>query len=125
MVEPLDRFLNGQVEHATLHHADHLRIGFDLLQVYGFADSYHRFRSGLKAVAARAGNPSGYSETVTLAFLSLIAERSAAGCFGSFGDFVRGNPDLMDTTVLQRWYAPERLRSDIARRMLILPEAAR
>ena len=102
-----------------------MRVGFELLQVHDFSTAAHKFSTALKAIAARAGNPGAYHETITLAFLALIAERSAARSFDDFEDFARANPDLMDKTVLERWYGPERLHSDIARRIFLLPEATR
>ncbi len=127
MSEPslLKAFLRGEIDHSAFRHADHVLVGFDMLRAHDFATAFCKITAGLKAVAARAGNPDAYHATITLAFLALIAERSALGCFETAEDFVRGNPDVMDKTVLERWYAPERLRSDIARRVFILPEVVR
>jgi hypothetical protein len=121
----MDLFLQGEIDNRTFRHADHVRVGFELLQVHDFSTAAHAFSTALKAMAARAGNPGAYHETITLAFLALIAERSAARAFDDFEDFARANPDLLDKTVLERWHAPERLRSDIARRIFLLPEAGR
>jgi hypothetical protein len=121
----VDRFLRAEIDSATFRHVDHLRVGFELLQVHDFSTAAHEFSTTLKKMAARAGNPGAYHETITLAFLALIAERGAARAFDHFEDFARANPDLMDKAVLERWYEPERLRLDIARRIFLLPEAAR
>jgi hypothetical protein len=121
----LELFLQGEVDAGTFRHADHVQVGFELLQVHDFSTAAYRFSSALKAIAARAGNPGAYHETITLAFLALIAERSAAGRFDDFEPFARANPDLMDKAVLGRWYAPERLHSDTARRIFLLPEPTR
>ena len=121
----LEHFLRGEIEAAAFRHADHVQVGFELLRAHDFSTAAHRFATTLKAMAARAGKPQAYHETISLAFLALIAERSAARAFDGFEDFADANPDLMDKTVLERWYAPERLRSDIARRVFVLPEAAR
>ena len=45
---------------------------------------------------ARAGRPDAYYQTITLAFLSLIAERTAACPFKNFDDFARvlADPEL-------------------------------
>jgi hypothetical protein len=121
----LTRFLRGEIDGRTFRHADHLRAGFELLEAQDFSTAAHSFTTALKTIAGRAGNPGAYHETITLAFLSLIAERREAGGFADFDAFADANPDLMDKTVLERWYAPERLRSDIARRVFVLPDAAR
>lgn len=121
----LDLFLTGEIDTGAFRHADHLRVGFELLQICDFSTAAHKFSTGLKAFAARAGKPGLYHETITLAFLAVIGERSAARRFNDFEDFARANRDLMDKTVLERWYAPERLRSDMARRIFLLPEVTR
>ncbi|HEY2050802.1 MAG TPA: hypothetical protein VGH03_15795 [Caulobacteraceae bacterium] len=118
-------FLRGDIDHRTFRHADHVRVGFELLQAHDFSTAAWMFSAALKAIAVRAGNSRAYHQTITLAFLALIAERSAARAFSDFEDFARANPDLMGKAVLERWYAPERLRSDLARRIFLLPEAAR
>ena len=118
-------FLQGEIDNRTFRHADHVRVGFELLQAHDFSTAAHKFSTALKAIAARAGNPGAYHETITLAFLALIAERSATRAFDDFEDFARANADLMDKAVLERWYEPERLRSEIARRIFLLPEATR
>lgn len=121
----LELFLRGEIDSGAFRHADHLRVGFELLQAYDFATAAHKLSTALKTLTAKAGNPGAYHQTITLAFLALIAERSAASRFDDFEPFARANPDLMDKAVLERWYAPERLRSDMARRIFLLPEATR
>ncbi len=120
-----DMFLAGHIDFAAFRHADHVRVGFQLLKTNDFSTALYKFSVGLKALAARAGTPDAYHQTITLAFLALIAERSAKGCFDNADEFLSSNPDVMDKTLLERWYTPDRLNSDIARRIFILPEAIR
>lgn len=71
-------------------------------------------------MAARAGKPESYHETVTVAFLSLIAERLDET--RDFEVFAALNPDLFDKGILCRWYRSDRLASDRARHTFVLPE---
>jgi hypothetical protein len=121
----LAAFLAGEIDNANFRHADHVRVGFELLSSHDFATAAHRFSMALREIARRAGNPAAYHDTITIAFLALIAERSAIGEFAGVEDFLQRNPDLLDKSVLERWYAPERLRSAVARRVFILPEVTR
>lgn len=123
MAHELARFLHGEVDAANFHHADHVRIGFEILRRHSFVDAARAYSHSLKAIAARAGNPGAYHETITLAFLALIAERGAH--FTSFEEFAAANPDLLEKSALTRWYTPERLSSDIARAIFILPDPVR
>ena len=118
----LGAFLQGDVDAANFRHADHVRMGFEILQHHDFPDAAAAFARSLKMIAARAGAPGKYHETITLAFLALIAERQAKGRHANFKDFAMTNADLLDGSALRRWYAPERLASDVARKTFILPE---
>jgi hypothetical protein len=73
-------------------------------------------------MAATAGKPESFHQTVTIAFLSLIAERLEGGSAADFAAFARENPDLNDKGALGRWYRPERLASAAARRTFLLPD---
>ena len=115
-------FLHDAVEKRLFHHADHVHVAFDLLQRHDFCDALVAFSRGLKGIAAGADKPQAYHETITVAFLSLIAEHAQLGIFKTFEEFTLAHPDLMDKTVLERWYPRDRLMSDVARRTFVLPE---
>jgi hypothetical protein len=118
----LDRFLSGRQTAEGFHHRDHLRVAYGILGHYSFSEAAYLYASRLRDIAARAGQPGRFHETVTLAFLSLVAEHRSAGDFASFDDFVGANPELLDKSVLLRWYRRERLNSGAARRTFLLPE---
>jgi hypothetical protein len=122
--ELLHAFLRGEVDNRSFHHADHVRVGFELLRRHAFPVAVATFCAALKEIAARAGNPRAYHETITVAFLALIAEHMTARDYPDFETFAAANPELMDRQVLGRWYRVERLQSDVARRTFILPDAA-
>lgn len=73
-------------------------------------------------MAQRAGKPEAFHQTVTIAFLSLIAERMEDSVCQDFAAFEHANPDLLEKGMLTRWYRPERLASE--RRTFLLPEPA-
>lgn len=120
----LAQFLAGAVDNRSFRHADHVRVAFALLARHDFPAAAALFCDALKAITARAGKPEAYHETMTIAFLSLIAERRAVRADADFESFAAANADLFDKAVLTQWYAPERLASDIARRTFVLPQAA-
>lgn len=120
--ELMARFLKGGIDNRAFHHRDHLRVAFAMLQVMPFADAASLYARGLKAIASRAGAPEKYHETITFAFLSLVAERMDG--YSSFDVFLDANPDLLDRRILERWYRPKHLYSDAARQTFLLPEPA-
>lgn len=115
----LAEFLSGAFDAAKFRHADHVRIAFALLERHDFAEAALLFSRSLRAVGGSA-----YHETITLAFLSLIAERRAEREAGTFAQFTAANRDLFDKSILRRWYGAERLASPVARATFVLPEPA-
>ena len=109
-------FENDANPDAPFHHADHVRVAVAILARHPeFLVAARAYSDGLKSIAARAGNPAAYHETITLAFLSLIAERMATGTCRDYDAFAAANDDLFDKSTLKRWYGVQRLQSAIAR----------
>jgi hypothetical protein len=121
----LAAFLHGEVDSRDFHHADHVRMAFEILARHPFLDAAAAVSAALRATAVRAGNPGAYHETITLAFLAVIGERRAAGGFRDYDGFAAANSDLLDKTVLSRWYGPRKLGSETARRVFVLPDPTR
>ncbi|MGJ4926313.1 hypothetical protein ACQR1I_13390 [Bradyrhizobium sp. HKCCYLS2038] len=117
------RFLRAEIDNTTFRHVDHLRVGYELLDRYDFTTAAHIFSSTLRAIAARAGRPEAFHHTITIAFLSLIAERRLDRPTSDVEDFLDLNTDLQDKAILHNWYAPERLNSEAARSTFLLPTA--
>ena len=119
--EKLRAFETGALDLAKFPHSEHVRLGYEMLGRYGFGEGVARFSRGLKSLAAKAGKPQVYHETITVAFLALINERRALGAAQSWGEFEAGNPDLFDKRCLAKWYGAEQLATDLARQTFCLP----
>ena len=118
----LERFMRGEVDPAHFPHREHVRMAFEMLRRHDFAESVLHYSRALRAMLARIGKPEAFHQTVTIAFLSLVAERMArCSADADFGALVSAHPELLDKSVLTRWYAPERLGSETARRSFLLP----
>src|SRR5580692_8980494 len=85
----LQRFVRGELEATQFPHREHLRMGFEMLRRHDFAETVFHFSSTLRAMAVRAGKPQAFHQTVTIAFLSLIAERMDSGDYADFDSFAR------------------------------------
>jgi hypothetical protein len=118
----LRAFQSGAIDPARFPHAEHVRVGYEMLSRYSFGDAITRFSRGLKLLAAKAGQPQVYHETITVAFLALINERRAPNPTDSWSEFRAKNPDLFDKRCLEKWYGEEQLKSDLARRTFCLPK---
>lgn len=116
-----------QMRTNTLHacdfgHADHIGVAYQALEEEDFFDALALFARGIRGAAARAGAAEKFNATVTLAFMSLIAERRAAGSYAGAADFIARNPDLSAPGLLERWYSPALLGSGMARRIALMPD---
>ena len=114
-------FEAGRVDPACFPHRAHVQVSYQLLEQHSFPEALLHLARGLRGLAARAGHPEAYHETVTAAFLSLIAERRLDGSYAGWEDFAARNPDLFQKDLLQRWYGEETLRSSLARQTFVLP----
>ena len=122
--EELARFMRGELDPVSFPHRDHVRMGFEMLRRHSFVESALHYSQGLRQMTARVGKPQAFHQTVTIAFLALIAERMESNSHLDFDSFIRANADLADKAILRRWYSAERLGSDSARRTFVLPDPA-
>jgi hypothetical protein len=120
----LQRFVRGELPATGFAHREHLRIAFEMLRRHDFPESVLHFSRALRTMAERAGKPQAFHQTMTVAFLAVIAERLDGAQWPDFAAFLHDNPDLLDKRALARWYRPERLASERARRTFLLPDPA-
>jgi hypothetical protein len=80
-------------------HARHVQVAAALARRYGPSEGLERLIAGIRGLATRAGHPEAYRVTITRAWFELIA---------SVEDPAE-HDELFDTTLLERYYSPERL----------------
>ncbi|MEJ6393061.1 hypothetical protein V8J82_07340 [Gymnodinialimonas sp. 2305UL16-5] len=108
----LDTILEGQVPCTGFGHAAHLGAAHAALRRWPFFEAAFHLSDGLRKTAAAAGAPEKFNATVTLAFLSLVAERMGEE---SSEEFVARHADLTFETLLQAGYDRDRLTDPKAR----------
>ena len=114
-------FEADRIDPAWFPHRDHVQVGYELLERHPFPEALLHLARGLRRLAAKAGRPEVYHETITAAYLALIAERRLSGSYADFEDFAERNPDLFCKELLSKFYEPAVLRSTVARQTFILP----
>ena len=122
--ELLVRFEDGSLPNGAFHHEQHVRVAWMFVRRYGMPDALGRFSQALKRFAEAKGAVGLYHETITWAYLFLVAERIARGPGESWERFAADNQDLLTwkPSLLDRYYAPETLKSDLARRTFVMPD---
>ncbi len=86
----------------TFGHTEHVRVAWWYLRQHPWPEALARIREGLQRVAAAAGRPERYDETITVAYARLIAERLAGDGSGDWEAFAVRNADLFERGVLER-----------------------
>ena len=124
--EIINRFEFGNVPESGFHHADHVRLAFAYLREFPTLEAMQKFSAALKQFAAHHGKAQLYNETITCAYIFLIAERIAR-CDAQETDwdhFAERNPDLLiwKGGILTRYYEDVTLKSDLARRTFVFPD---
>jgi len=117
----IDAFTAGQLDPGGFDHRAHLRAAFLLLGNAPFLEACMAMRDGLQALAARLDKPDLYHETVTMAFMALVAERMPATPV-AWESFIAQNPALCERGLLDGWYSKALLASNTARRTFAMPD---
>ncbi|WP_221450562.1 hypothetical protein [Pseudoteredinibacter isoporae] len=93
-----------------------------MLDRYEFMDAMTRYASTIRTMAESVGAPEKYNLTITVAFMSVIAERMASTRYHNVDEFLDSNPDLLNGDMLSRWYSSERINSPLAHGQFVLPD---
>jgi hypothetical protein len=127
--ELLEAFERCALPRQQWSHCAHVRVAFLYVFRYGWEEAEERMRRGIKAYNAATQTPEGldrgYHETITVAFLRLIAEAAGGGeRYESSLEFCDRHPELMDKRVLSRFYSGARLMSWGAKEGFVEPDLA-
>ena len=106
---------------ADFAHRDHVRVAWWYVTHEPLLAAIARMREGLQRFAAAKGKPDRYHETITVAFVLLVADRWADG--ESWEAFAARNPDLLQwpCPALLRFYDASVLESPRARAVFVAP----
>jgi hypothetical protein len=109
----------------SFHHRHHVRVAWAYLERRHVLDVLARFCAGLRDLAAAAGQPGLYHETITWAFVLLVNERRADVGTEDWEAFAQRNPDLLawkPSVLERRYYREDTLWSDRARGRFVMPD---
>jgi hypothetical protein len=123
--ELLSAFESSSVAPEMFGHRAHVRVAWAYLQELSAVEALAKVSEGLKRLTRAFGKEGIYHETITVAFVFLISERlERSGRGRPWEEFEAQNSDLFDRErpILERYYKPETLRSDLARRIFVLPD---
>lgn len=122
-------FESQTVSRAEWTHRAHVRTAYLYLREHSFDDALGRIRSGILALNAANGvanTPTGgYHETITVAFMRIIASTLRHyGPAETSDAFCDAHPHLMTPFVLRLYYTRALINSPEARAAFIGPDIA-
>ncbi len=120
----LSALKDGTLNPTGFSHRDHVGVAVAALRRHPFFEAMLIVANGLQAVTQRAGVPEKFNATITMASISLIAERLEASDGALIDAFIDRHPDLLSTALMRDAYPGGRLTSDLARRVGLLPVLA-
>ena len=123
-VELLQGFLDTTLPADRFHHQQHVQVAWLFVRKHGMPAALGEFTAAIKRFADAKGATGLYHETITWAFLLLIAEREARRPSESWEAFAAANPDLLSwkPSILERYYSSDLLKSDLARKVFVFPD---
>ena len=117
--EFLAAFASCQLPPALFRHGDHLRLAWLQLHRKPLDEALTLVRDGIRRYAAHLGVPHLYHETVTTAWVKLLATHHEP----SFAEFLAGNQDRLNVRLLHRFWTPAVLDSEAARLGWVPPDS--
>lgn len=125
----IENFESAAIPLSEFNHRAHVTVAYLYLRRFGFEEALARMRAGIhgfNAAHAVAATPTGgFHETVTVAWMRLIA--GAMGSYGPGADaaaFFEEHPYLLCRTLLRVFYSRDRIMSAEARAGFVAPDLA-
>jgi len=115
-------FETCDIDSSAFGHIDHIGVAYEMLRRHDFLNASVKYSECINTIATRAGASQKFNTTITLAFLSLIAERMETTPHDTFDVFIEKNQDLLSKNILEKRYSSERLRSELARTVFLMPD---
>jgi hypothetical protein len=116
-------FEDGSLPPEQFDHRAHLRAAFCYLSRHPFLEACVAMRDGLRRFAVRVGKAGLYHETITIAFMSLVAERMQRNTEVDWDTFIARHADLCEPNLLSRYYRAETLASPFSRASFLMGDA--
>ena len=115
-------------------HRQHVQLTWLAVRRYGMPAAIRLVSDGIRRTARYAGAPQKYHETISRAWVELVAHHAIghpagtaghpAGQEADFATFAAANPLLLDKRLLTRFYRPATLAARKARTGWVEPDRA-
>lgn len=119
----VEEFESCRLPAANFHHADHIRLAWIYLGQMTENEATLRIEQSIRRYAAHNNIPHLYHQTITVAWMKLVAAALKAAPNGNgFSSFAARHPELFDVQRLKTYYSKELLESPKARAEWVAPD---
>ena len=119
----VEEFESCRLPTAQFHHADHIRLAWIYLGEMTETEAALRIEQSIRRYAAHNNIPHLYHQTITLAWMRLVAAAlRAISPHTAFPEFAALHPELLDVHRLKNYYSKELLDSPRARAVWVEPD---
>jgi hypothetical protein len=118
----LATFQRGEFAGDAFPHRAHLRMAWLYVTALGSERAVQHVAAGIRNLAQHNGRPALYHDTLTRAWVYVVATTVAHHPSATFPEFIAHNPQLLDKQLLLRHYSPDVLFSARARAAWIAPD---
>ena len=116
-------FESCELPNECFHHRDHIRLAWIYLTRYDEPEARERLGQAIRRFASHHGKSDKYHETVTVAWLRLVARAMVRVPRGaSFDELTVAAPELLDKRTLEGFYSAAVLASPEARASWLEPD---
>lgn len=121
--EFLAAFEHAEIGSYSFPHRAHLRLAWLCVRRFGVEGAVDQVTSGIRSLATSQGKAALYHDTLTRAWVYVVAAAVAEGTeLTTFDRFLDAYPDLLDKNYLLRHYSAQRLSSPEARTHWLSPD---
>ncbi len=96
-------------------HREHLELAWTYLRRYPTDEATEVMAAAIRRVARLHAAEDKYHETMTRAWLHLVAVHAQRWSADTFEEFLQRNPGLLDSKLIGHFYSSQVIRSDSAR----------
>jgi hypothetical protein len=112
-----------QLPNESFHHRDHVRLAWIYLQRYPELEAREHMAGAIRKFAAHHGKSDKYHETITVAWLRLVANAMARmPPDTSFQQLTTASAELLDKRTIEKFYSSATLASEAARAFWVEPD---
>jgi hypothetical protein len=116
-------FETCEIPNAAFRHRDHIRLAWIYLRKYGPTEAATRISVSIRRFAAHNGASHKYHETITVAWMVLVAEAMhRVPDNASFESMIEASPKLLEKNTLSEFYSDAVLKSEAARSAFVEPD---